>query len=160
MPPLRISRLAAKWILACTALGLLALPAIPAGAGPLDDARLRAERRHDHGRARGLRADLPEGSRALVRSAVMMDRLRMDASFPAPGSDATDREDRRDHRSSAGRIRGGSERIDLRSVRAGFPDGQLGSPSSPIPEPSSVLMLAAGAGLVVFVIRRKYAKVE
>lgn len=139
-----ISRVASRWTVTSAALGLLVLPAGFAVSAPT-----AAE--HRSSRAHSRAWELPEGSHALVRSAVMTDRLR-------PNYDLSDRSERRSSRRASRGRHGSFGGIDLRDrVESGGKGG--GAPTTPIPEPSSILMLAAGGGLVAFMIRRKLARV-
>jgi hypothetical protein len=51
--------------------------------------------------------------------------------------------------------RGGAPEIDLSAGALPQVDGGIGVPASPIPEPGSVLLFAAGVGLIALVARRK-----
>jgi hypothetical protein len=83
----------------------------------------------------------------------MTDRLTQHDVFP--GEEPS--RERGDQHSRLGWSGGGSGRLDLRDVGSGPLDDRGGSPSAPIPEPSSILMLGAGAALVGFAVRRKLA---
>lgn len=146
-----IASLGSKWILGCATVGAFALVATQAGAAPKKDPETRraavSERRVD----------------AVGRSML---RLSMVDEFPT-GRDAflprgqeiarANRDDRgnREGRDSRGAAQpSGRADVDLFGIPR--PRGGEGAPSvNPIPEPTSLILLAAGAGLVAYAARRK-----
>lgn len=140
-----ISRLASSAVV----LGLLVLPTSYAAAGPMT-AQLR---RHPAAASAG-ETGVAVSSHGLIVASAMTDRLKQHDVFPGaqPSRAQSDRHPRR------GWLGGGSGKTDLRDTDS-FPrdDSGGGPPSTPIPEPSSILMLGGGAALVGFAIRRKLA---
>ena len=140
---MQISSLIAKLTLGCAAAGLLSLAtAHRAVAAPGD---------HDpRSTPGGSRAEFDDGQ---ILGLQMSDELRPRDLFIRPGEENARRNRAaRDSRRAA--RRGGAGEVDLAAtVPSGF--GELSASVSPIPEPSSFLLFAAGAGLVALIARRK-----
>ncbi len=149
---MRISRLASRWTFSCAILGLLVLPASDGDAAPTAE-----QRRDDRVRASARATRAAEGSRGLVLAAAMTDRLRLHDAFGGPERGLGAGWGRPDHEAlhPASRARGRHERMGLGDFPAKREHERDGFPSAPIPEPSSVVLFAAGAGVVALIARRK-----
>ena len=141
---MRISRLA-KWTLGFAGVGLLVLQATPSGAAPTSNLSHRGRINSSHA---------PDASREFVLGTAMQDRLQssvaQDRSFRVSGRDR--HADRRLPRSQHGDI---IDLLETTPKRKDEPCDPPGNPTNPIPEPSSVLLFAAGVGLVSLTVRRK-----
>jgi len=156
---MRVVSMGSSWILGCAAFGLFALCATPAVAAPNDPGARPAPRERRVGLV----------NRAILRL-PMVDDFRTDRSSFLPaeqeiafedlgkpgGHEARGRHPARDSRRERRDRYEGMDEVDLLTLkRAGGSEG--GSVSTPIPEPSSFLLLAAGAGLVAYAAKRKFA---
>ncbi len=132
-----------KWILSCASLGIVAIAASHAGAAPKDP-----EERSNRREARVEAID-----RSILRLPMVDDfRSGRDAFLPRGQEIAREKREARHSRRAARRSVEGD--VDLAAIVQ--PGGSASAPSvSPIPEPSSLILLAAGAGLVAFAARRK-----
>lgn len=152
---MRMVSLGSKWILGCMAFGLFALCAPHAFAAP-NDPGVRPS-------ARQSRAGLV--SRSILRL-QMVDAFRTDRGSFLPTGPEIAFEDlgSRGHREARGSHRGrgvpshqdARDEVDLLAV-VGAGGSEGGGAVTPIPEPSSLFLLAAGAGLVAYAARRKFA---
>lgn len=118
-----MSRLVSLWTLGCATLGSVALIASHAGASPTADQVSGSRDRVNAG-------NIPESGVAdangVVRAAAMDDRFHSDEAREARGKNEDGRWKHRGNRGGHGPV----------------------TPSSPIPEPASVMLFAAGLGLV------------
>ena len=159
---MRMVSLGSKWILGCTAFGLFALCATHSGAAPNDPGVRPA--------ARESRAGLV--SRSILRL-QMVDAFRTDRGSFLPTTrpeNAFEDLGSRGHREARGHreVRGnhpgrgvpshqdGRDEVDLLAV-VGAGGSEGAGAVTPIPEPSSLFLLAAGAGLVAYAARRRFA---
>ncbi|MEX2206069.1 MAG: PEP-CTERM sorting domain-containing protein [Myxococcota bacterium] len=133
-----------KWILSCATLGLIGFAGAYADAAPKKDPEARAVRREARVEAVG---------RAILHlPMVEVFPTGRDAFAPRGREISRGNREARDARHEARTI--GEADVDLAAtVRRGGDAPSV----SPIPEPSSVLLLAAGAALVALVARRKIA---
>lgn len=144
---MQILRLALKWTLGCAGLGLLALHGSHAAAAPTADLQAHRDRMNA--------ATSAEVSRDLIRGAILADRFQpSDADRSA--SPRHSRSDQHRSRRAARRHAGVVDYLPAETpVRPADLVAAVSTPSNPIPEPSSMLLFAAGLGLVAWITRKK-----
>lgn len=135
-----------KWILGCATLGLIGFVGTYADAAPKKDPEARAIRREA--------ARVETAGRTILNLQMVEAFPRGRDAFAPRGRDIS--RGNHDHEARGARHHGrrnGPADVDLTATVR--PRGDNGSSVSPIPEPSSVLLLAAGAALVAFAVKRK-----